>query len=175
MSSTEVPAFSLSSYLLEQQLTGPERPGGIAMMRNILVRCAVPVALSVGTPALAKIGSVTAKRHATITREVAAPSWSAACSAAREFGMSVADNFDQIPDAGYVRAYDSQAARRQFQVSLVLIVILAVAAFVLGILFRFEQPTETVKPGPVETHQVHFAGRDVVPHATDKGLVAPRV
>jgi Tfp pilus assembly protein PilN len=59
--------------------------------------------------------------------------------------MSVADNFDQIPDAWlrYVRAYYSQAARRQFQVSVVLIVVLAVAAFVLGILFRFKQPTET--------------------------------
>jgi hypothetical protein len=70
--------------------------------------------------------------------------------------MSVADNFDQIPDAWlrYVRAYDPQAARRQFQVSVVLIVVLAIAAFVLGILFRFEQPTETVRPGPVKTHQV---------------------
>jgi hypothetical protein len=87
--------------------------------------------------------------------------------------MSVADNFDQIPDAGYVRAYDSQAARRQFQVSLVLIVILAVAAFVLGILFRFEQPTETAKPGPVKTHQVHLAGslvEDVVPHAVRRRI-----
>jgi hypothetical protein len=72
--------------------------------------------------------------------------------------MSVADNFDQIPDAGFVRAYDSQAARRQFQVSVVLIVVLAVAAFFLGILVRFEQPIETMKPVPVKTNEVHFAG-----------------
>ena len=130
------------------------------MMRNILVRRAVPVALSVGTPALAKDGNVRAKRHATVAREVAAPSWSATCSAPREVRMSVADNFDQIPDAWlrYVRAYDRQAARRQFKVSVVLIVVLAVAAFVLGILFRFKQPTETARPRPIKTHQVHFAG-----------------
>jgi hypothetical protein len=72
--------------------------------------------------------------------------------------MSVADNFDQIPDAGFVRAYDSQAARRQFQVSLVLILVLAVAAFVLGLLVHFDQPSETVKPTPVKAHEVHFAG-----------------
>ena len=92
--------------------------------------------------------------------------------------MSVADNFDQVPDAGFVRAYDSQAARRQFQVSLVLIVVLAIATFVLGILVRFEQPAETLKPVPAKSHEVHFAGAlskaPVVP-ATGKGLVAPRV
>lgn len=43
-------------------------------MRNILVRLAVSVALSVGTPALAKDGNVTAKHHATVAREVAARS-----------------------------------------------------------------------------------------------------
>jgi len=49
------------------------------MMKNILVRLAVSVALSVGTPALAKDGNVTAKHHATVAREVAARSCSAAC------------------------------------------------------------------------------------------------
>jgi hypothetical protein len=73
--------------------------------------------------------------------------------------MSVADNFDQIPDAGFVRSYDSQAARRQFQVSLVLILVLAVAAFVLGVLVRFEQPSVSLKSAPIKAHEVHFAGR----------------
>jgi hypothetical protein len=72
--------------------------------------------------------------------------------------MSVADNFDQIPDAGFVRAYDSQAARRQFQVSLVLILVLAIAAFVLGLLVHFDQPGDATKPSPVKAHEVHFAG-----------------
>jgi hypothetical protein len=72
--------------------------------------------------------------------------------------MSVADIFDQIPDAGFVRAYDSQAARRQFQVSVALIVVLAIAAFFVGILVRFEQPVETMKPVPIKMQQVRFAG-----------------
>jgi hypothetical protein len=92
--------------------------------------------------------------------------------------MSVADNFDQIPDAGFVRAYDSQAARRQFQVSLVLIVVLAITAFVLGVLVRFEQPAETLKPVPAKSHEVHFAGslpKALVVRETGKVLVSPRV
>jgi hypothetical protein len=72
--------------------------------------------------------------------------------------MSVADHFDHTPDAGFVRAYDYQAARRQFQVSVVLILILATAAFVLGLLVRFEPPaSDQFKPAPVRSHQVHFA------------------
>jgi hypothetical protein len=72
--------------------------------------------------------------------------------------MSVADHFDHTPDAGFVRAYDYQAARRQFQVSVVLILILATAAFVLGLLVRFDPPTaDQFKPTPVRSHQVHFA------------------
>lgn len=72
--------------------------------------------------------------------------------------MSVADHFDHSPDAGFVRSYDSQAARRQFQVSVVLILVLAVAAFVLGLLVRFDPPTaEQLTPAPAHAHQVHFA------------------
>jgi hypothetical protein len=71
--------------------------------------------------------------------------------------MSVADHFDHTPDAGFVRAYDYQAARRQFQVSVILILILAMAAFVLGLLVRFDPPADQFKPTPVRSHQVHFA------------------
>ena len=72
--------------------------------------------------------------------------------------MSVADHFDHSPDAGFVRSYDSQAARRQFQVSVVLILVLAVAAFVLGLLVRFDPPTgDQLRPVPAHAHQVHFA------------------
>jgi hypothetical protein len=70
--------------------------------------------------------------------------------------MSIADHFDHVPDAGFVRSYDSQAARRQFQISLVLIVILTAAAFALGLLVHFDDPTSGVTPAP--THEVHFAG-----------------
>ena len=73
--------------------------------------------------------------------------------------MSVADHFDHTPDAGFVRAYDSQAARRQFQVSVVLILVLTLAAFALGLLIRFDGPTsEPIKPLPAAKHQIHFAG-----------------
>ena len=73
--------------------------------------------------------------------------------------MSIADHFHHAPDAGFVRTYDSQAARRQFQVSVALIVILALAAFVLGILVRFDEPTMTnPRPVPAKTSEIHYAG-----------------
>lgn len=72
--------------------------------------------------------------------------------------MSIADHFDAAPDAGFVRSYDLQAARRQFQISLVLILILALAAFALGLLVRFDEPAAQVNPAPTTHHEVHFAG-----------------
>jgi hypothetical protein len=72
--------------------------------------------------------------------------------------MSVADHFDHTPDAGFVRSYDTHAARRQFQVSLVLILVLVFAAFALGLLVRFDAgSSEPAKPSPARSHQVHFA------------------
>jgi hypothetical protein len=71
--------------------------------------------------------------------------------------MSIADHFDHAPDAGFVRSYDSLAARRQFQISLVLILVLSAAAFALGLLVRFDEPLSggnSVRP----VHEVHFAG-----------------
>lgn len=70
--------------------------------------------------------------------------------------MSIADHFYHAPDAGFVRSYDSRAARRQFQVSLALILILAVAAFALGMLVRFDDPASAA-PSPSKIHEVHFA------------------
>lgn len=72
--------------------------------------------------------------------------------------MSIADHFYHAPDAGFVRSYDSQAARRQFQVSIALILILALAAFALGMLVRFDEPADASHPTPVKVHEVHFAG-----------------
>jgi hypothetical protein len=54
--------------------------------------------------------------------------------------MSIADHFEQIPDAGFVRTYDSGSARRQFNVSLLLIVSIAVAASALAFIVRFDRP-----------------------------------
>jgi hypothetical protein len=57
--------------------------------------------------------------------------------------MSIADNFDRKPEAGFVRAYDIRAARRQFQVSLALVLVLGVAAIALGFLTQLDRPLAT--------------------------------
>jgi hypothetical protein len=54
--------------------------------------------------------------------------------------MSIADNFDHNADAGFVRAYDARAARRQFRVSIVIVLVLAVAAVALGMLTQLAPP-----------------------------------
>ena len=54
--------------------------------------------------------------------------------------MSIADHFERAPDAGFIRNYDSGAARRQFHVSLMLIVVITLAATALGLLVRFDAP-----------------------------------
>ncbi|QXX75078.1 hypothetical protein [Methylovirgula sp. HY1] len=71
--------------------------------------------------------------------------------------MSIADHFYHAPDAGFVRTYNSQAARRQFQVSVALILILAGAAFALGLLVRFDGPASGAHQEPSKMHDVHFA------------------
>lgn len=71
--------------------------------------------------------------------------------------MSIVEHFDPAPDAGFVRSYDLPAARCQFQISLVLILILTLAAFTLGLLVRFEEPAAQASPAPSPHHDVHFA------------------
>lgn len=71
--------------------------------------------------------------------------------------MSIADHFYHAPDTGFVRTYDSQAARRQFQVSVVLILVLALAAFTLGALVHFDEPASVTHPAPTKVHDVHLA------------------
>lgn len=55
--------------------------------------------------------------------------------------MSIADHFEQTPDAGFVRDYDKGSARRQLNVSLMLVVVVAVAASALGFVVNFDQPS----------------------------------
>lgn len=62
--------------------------------------------------------------------------------------MSIADHFDHAPDAEFVRSYNSQVARRQFQISLALILVLSLAAFTLGFLLRFDEPVREAHPVP---------------------------
>lgn len=72
--------------------------------------------------------------------------------------MSIADHFEHAPDAGFVRDYDSGSARRQFKVSLVLIVVIALAATALGLLVRFEGPTSTMAVSSADAPP-SYAGR----------------
>ena len=66
--------------------------------------------------------------------------------------MSIADHFEHTPDAGFVRDFDSDSARRQFKVSLVLIVVIALCATALSALIRFDGPSRagltTSQPAP---------------------------
>jgi hypothetical protein len=47
--------------------------------------------------------------------------------------MSIANHFERRRDAGLVRSYDMRAARRQFQASLILILVMTGAAVALGL------------------------------------------
>lgn len=66
--------------------------------------------------------------------------------------MSIANHFDHRRDAGFVRSYDLRAARRQFQVSLILILVMAGAAIALGLMTRLDLSH------PDEHHTVLRAG-----------------
>ena len=61
--------------------------------------------------------------------------------------MSIADRFDHAPDTGYVRDYDPNAARRQFNMSMILIVIVAAAAAALSVIVRFDAPASPMYQG----------------------------
>ncbi len=54
--------------------------------------------------------------------------------------MSIADHFEHAPDASFIRDYDASTARRQFNISLVLIAVIAIAAAALGAVVRFDAP-----------------------------------
>jgi hypothetical protein len=62
--------------------------------------------------------------------------------------MSIADHFNDAPDAGFIRSYDSRTARRQFQISVALILILSMAAFTLGFVLRFGDSARETTPVP---------------------------
>ena len=61
--------------------------------------------------------------------------------------MSIADQFNPSSDAGFVRAGYALQARRQFQVSLALVCILAVAAATVALSMWLEAGAGAVVPG----------------------------
>ena len=71
--------------------------------------------------------------------------------------MMIADNFDHRSDAGFVRAYDAQAARRQFQISIMLVLVLALAAGALGMLARLDRPIATGRSSAATASSPHVA------------------
>jgi len=71
--------------------------------------------------------------------------------------MLIANHFEHKADAGFVRSYDARSARRQFQVSVALILILGMAAFALGFLVRLDQPAAAANSAPMKTTEVDFA------------------
>ncbi|MBV8850132.1 MAG: hypothetical protein JOZ16_11175 [Methylobacteriaceae bacterium] len=71
--------------------------------------------------------------------------------------MSIADNFDRSPDAGFTRSFDAESARRQLQLSAVLVLILAVATLTLSVMIRFDTPTYA-SISPIKPIEVHYAG-----------------
>jgi hypothetical protein len=52
--------------------------------------------------------------------------------------MAIVDHFKSVEDPGFIRAVDPKAARRQFNMSLGLVVVLAVAAAGIALSFRFQ-------------------------------------
>ena len=71
--------------------------------------------------------------------------------------MSIADHFDHRSDAGFVRAYDAHAARRQFQISIVLVAVLALAAVRSAVLARLDRPTVAGRSSAVTAGSPHVA------------------
>ncbi|WOJ90533.1 hypothetical protein RZS28_04340 [Methylocapsa polymorpha] len=73
--------------------------------------------------------------------------------------MSIADRLDHRPDAGFVRSFHAQSAKRQLQVSVALILVLAFAAFTLGVLTRFDQLTALKYPAFVKISNTNISER----------------
>jgi hypothetical protein len=74
--------------------------------------------------------------------------------------ISINHRFDRRLESGFVRAYDFHAARRQFKISVALIVILTMAAFAFGFTARPDMPAGHA-PASSGPHKTLFAGIDI--------------
>lgn len=70
--------------------------------------------------------------------------------------MSLVDKYDDKTESGYIRKFDRESARRQFRVSLLLIIAMAVSAFVLGFAMPVAGPTSQANSAMDNTG---FSGR----------------
>ena len=66
--------------------------------------------------------------------------------------MSIADHFEQAPDARYIRDYDAGVARRQFNLSLLLVAAFALVAVTLGTVLRFDGPASQASAPSFAAH-----------------------
>ena len=73
--------------------------------------------------------------------------------------MSLVDKYEDKSQAAYVQRFDRESARRQFRVSLLLIIAMAVSAFVLG--FAMPVGGQPVTPNGSPEDQLGFSGRAV--------------
>jgi hypothetical protein len=73
------------------------------------------------------------------------------------FGMSIMHHFDHRTDAGFIRAYDAKAARRQLQISIALVAVLALAAVALGMLARLDRPNAQERSAAIAVSSHHVA------------------
>jgi hypothetical protein len=71
--------------------------------------------------------------------------------------MFTANDLDKNPDAGFLRAFDAQSARRQFQVSVALILVVDLAAFAVGALARLDQSIAPASPPLAKMRGAHTA------------------
>ncbi|HET6377226.1 MAG TPA: hypothetical protein VFG05_02800 [Methylocella sp.] len=72
--------------------------------------------------------------------------------------MAAQAPFDRNPDAGFIRAYDARAARRQFQISVTLVLLLAVAAGALGCLMQLGSQALSARSAPWKAPAAPLAG-----------------
>jgi hypothetical protein len=85
--------------------------------------------------------------------------------------MSVSENFEDGYDAGLTRSWDPKSARRQFQMSLVLVAALICSAVVLATTLRFDPPMTEGRSGVVKSS----VDRSAVITAPFAGSLAPMV
>jgi hypothetical protein len=69
--------------------------------------------------------------------------------------MSLVDKFDDQIEPAFTRSFDRESARRQFRVSILLVVAMATAAFVLG----FALPINSAQNTPTVADTAALSGR----------------
>jgi hypothetical protein len=83
--------------------------------------------------------------------------------------MSVTEHLEDGYDVGLTRSWDPKSARRQFQMSLVLVAALVCSAVVLATSLRFDPPMTEGRSGVVK-HSIDRSASISAPYA---GALAP--